>query len=312
MTYFIDQLGRVDSAENVFLRKELEAVREKAFDYEFPELSGRRLLPIDHSVGNGAATVSFATYESAGRARVGSDYTTEAPRVDLKISEQSQRVVGILDSYGYSIQDIRTALEAGRPLSALKARVAKEVIETELNKLMLLGSTAEGLAGLLNLSGGLTYSVPNGVGGVSTWFDGAGKTPAEIYKDMTAMIKTVTQFSNKVERPDTLLLPDSCFDHVSETNMGTGSDLTILEYFRRNMKNVDVESVTEAETAGAASVRRMMSYSKKNTKLQGIIPQEFETFKPQEIGLQTVVNCHARWGGIENYRPKAVCYGDDI
>lgn len=310
--FFLPQLGRFDSPENHFLRRELEVARQKAFEFEFPELSGRRLLPIDSDVHNGAATVSFATLETVGRAKVGNDYDSEAPRADVKISDESQRVIGLRSSYGYSLQDVRNAQLAGRPLSALKAQAAREVIEVELNELMLLGSTVEGLAGLLNLSGGNTYSVPIGVGGVSTWFDGAGKTPTEVYKDMLAMVKTTTQATNRVERPDTLLLPDSCYDHAAETNMGSGTDLTVLEYFKRNVKGVSVEQVTEAETAGAGSVRRMMSYNKKNTRLQGIIPQAFETFPPERRGMQTVVECHARWGGIENYRPKAVCYGDDI
>lgn len=300
----------LDASENAFLRRELEHVRAETYEIDYPDNEGRLLVPIDHSVPTGAEIVTFNTLQGVGQSRVGGGYSNEAPRVDVKISDESQRIIPIVASYGYSFQEVRNSMMSGRSLPMLRAQTARDVIEQDMSQLLLLGNTAEGMSGLFTLSNTCTYTVANGALGSALW---ANKTSLEKVADLHAMGNQIITDTLKIERPDTLVLPLTAFNHVNQTPMGDGNNKTILAYFLENDVNIkSVESSVELESNSAWTGRRMMAYKKDKSKLQGVIPQEFEQFAPQQRGFETIVNCHARYGGIELYKPKSVCYGDNF
>lgn len=298
-----------DASENIFLRRELEHVRANTYKIEYPDMMGRVLVPIDHSVGTGQEIFTFNTLQSFGTSRVGGGYSDHAPRVDVKISDESQRIIPIVNAYGYSFQEVRNSIEAGRSLPQLRAQTARDVMEQDINQLLLIGSTIESISGLFTLSGTTTHTFANGTLGSPLW---SLKTSLEKLIDLHAMGNQIVEDTKQVERPDTLVLPLTAFNHINQTVMGDGNGKTIMAQFLENdvnIKNVEASFELEGNANWGASARRMVAYKKDATKLQGVIPQEFEQFAPQAQGFETIVNCHARYGGIELSKPKSVCYG---
>jgi len=230
-------------------------------------------------------------------------------RVDVSISDERQRIVPIVNSFGYNFQEVRNAKYAKRGLSLLRAQTARDVMEADLSQLLLIGSVPEALPGLFTLPNALSYTIPNGAAVSPLW---STKTSLEVVADMHAMATTIRNFTKKAESPDTLVLPDSAYDYVATTPMGAdGNSLTILQYFLRNDRYIKfVESSLELESNAAWSGRQMVAYKRDKTRFQGVIPQEFEQFAPQPVGMETIVNCHMRYGGLEVYKPKSFCYAD--
>lgn len=56
----------------------------------------------------------------------------------------------------------------------------------------------------------------------------------------------------------------------------------------------------------------MVCYRRSPDALEAIVPQEFEQFPAQERGLEFVVPCHAKCGGVVLYYPLSMAYGDGI
>jgi len=127
----------LDAADNIFLRRELEHVRKETYKIEYPDNEARLLVPIDHEVDTGAEMTTFSTLASARNSRVGGGYSTAAPRVDVSISDESQRIVPIVNSFGYNFQEVRNAKYAKRGLSLLRAQTARDVMEADLSQLLL-------------------------------------------------------------------------------------------------------------------------------------------------------------------------------
>lgn len=301
---------RLDASENIFLRRELENVRAQAFDIKFPALKGRLFVPIDNSVNTGAETNTFNTLEELGEAQITSDYATEAPRVDVAITDETLRIRGIVAAYGYSFQEVRNSMFAGRSLPNLKAITSRRIIERKLDTVLLLGDTAWKLKGLFTLTGTTTHTIALGKIGSKLW---ANKTSDEIAVDMHAIVNSIVTGTIDIEHPDTLILPLTAFNRVNQQRMGDGSDKTILSYFlETNAHITSVESSTRLESNTAWTGRQMVAYQRSPMMLQGVHSQEYEQLAPEVKGFETVVNCHARTGGVELYYPKAVSYADDF
>lgn len=60
--------ARFDSAEDasVFFARELDYVKTKSYDVQYPELTALTLFPISHEADAGAETVTYYTYDKSG------------------------------------------------------------------------------------------------------------------------------------------------------------------------------------------------------------------------------------------------------
>lgn len=300
----------LDANESAFLSRQLEHVRAQSFDILFPELKGRRMVPVDNSVDPGAETIRYAQYESVGSAEMAKDYGEDAPTADVKSGEFTHGVFGMKVKYSYSLQEIRAARLAGLPLDARKGAAARRAIEQLFDEIIWLGHAATGLKGLLNQSSTCTYTTPVGGNGSKLW---SLKSPDEILVDMFGMEATIRETTKEVEAPDTLVLPLSSHGIVTTRRLGDGSDTTILKHFLANALSIkNVEFSHKLESNAGWTGKRMVSYRRSPDKLQAIIPQEFSQLPPQARGYQIVTFCEGRCGGVELYYPKSMCYGDEI
>ena len=64
--------------------------------------------------------------------------------------------------------------------------------------------------------------------------------------------------------------------------------------------------------AGAGASDRMLIYVRDPDHLWLEIPQEYEQFPVQPLGLEFRIPCHARCGGVIVPYPLAIIYGDHI
>jgi hypothetical protein len=306
------KLTNLDSAESIFFSRELEHIKSETYDVQYPELKARSVIPVSMDVDPGAEKITYEQYDHVGMAKVISAYSKKLPRADVKGKEFSSPIRSLGDSYGYSVQEIRAAKMAGKPLQAKKADAAKRAILELDNEIAFKGDSTHGLNGFLNHPNVPEVTIPaDGTGSSKTW---ATKTADLMLRDLHLLANSVDEVSNGVEGKDLVLaLPRASYNLAKSTMLGDNKDKSVLKSFLENNDFVkEVIVLNELADAGDSGTKRMMVYTKDKKKVSLEIPQDFEQFDPQPEGLEFVVPCHSRTGGVIFYYPLSAAYADGI
>jgi hypothetical protein len=308
---------RVDDA-GAFLSRELLKVRSQAVLVEYPELRGTFFVPMEPDQNAGASHFTYQTEDYAGEANLGASMSNRPNRVDVSRTEATPiQYRHLEDAYGWSIDEIRGAIMAGRPLSQSKAAAARKVIANRHDDCILIGDgtgTYLGLTGLFKLSNTLTHAVVNGASsGTKVWED---KTGEEIVTDALATLNKVMTTTLGVEVPNMLALPLSSYTVAATKKMGVDTTETamdrILRLGAKLYPGLMVEQSVKLETAGSSSDKRMVAYRRDAAKVARLDSVEFEQAPPIIEGWNTVINCHAKTAGVYTPKPKSLCYADGI
>lgn len=303
----LDRHARADANETLIFARQLEEIDAQLYDVQYPQFRARDLIPI-RPTSSAAQTYTYRSIDRAGRAKIVANYATDFPRVGAHSSEQSTKIASIGDSYGYSIQDVRAAAMANVPLEDTLARIAREAIAAFIDDVLWFGHTETGLTGLANNADVDTVSPVNG--GWETETDAM-----KILEDLLVLERAAYNDSNGVEFVDTLLIPQILFGKLSTMPLSSQvPTVSVLDYFRqKSMFIKNVEAVWRLNTADAAGTGpRAIVYRRDPSKLQGIVPIEFEQFPPQPQALMFDVFCHARCGGVVIRYPGSARYMDGI
>lgn len=302
-------VSKLDASESVFFNRQLEHVKAKAFEVKYEELKGFGFVPVNTEVSYAKETFTYRVWDSFGQAKLIKSYAKDFPRTDVKATEASSRIKSFGDSYGYNVQEIRAAMSEGVSLEQKRANSARKAIDQYHENVIRLGIAEVNLGGFLNISGALDGS---SLLGAEPW--SAADDPDDILDDLHAVANYMAEQTNDIEKPNTMLLPLTTYNLISSKRMGAGDGaMTILQCFLANNRYIkSVESWTALETAGASSAKRGVCYRKDPDVLEYICPVLFEQFPAQEEGMEFVVYCHARTGGVVCYLPKAVLYFDGI
>lgn len=301
----------LDASETFFFARELEYIKSKSYDIEFPEMKAFRHIPISTEAGEGAQAITYAQFEEVGMARVIESYADDLPRADIRGKEYTTPVKSIGASYGYSIQEIRAAIYVGRSLTQRQSNAARRANDQKINRLAWFGDDTYNILGLLNTPNIPATPVPNdGAGATTEWVN---KTPDQILRDLNQITNSIVSVTNGVEMPNTVLLPVAQYTLIASTPRSSVSDTTILEYFIQNNPFITtVDWVPELAGAGPSGVDIFIAYDKNPDKLTMEIPMPFTQYPPQERGLEFVVPCESRYGGIIVYYPLSLSIGEGI
>lgn len=297
-----------------FFTKELEHVKAKTYDVLFPALKAINgtLFPISTDAGSGAETITYRVFTEFGLAKIIANYADDLPNVGVAGVERSSPVRGFGNAYSYSLQDIRAAMQVGRPLNARLATAARRAHDQLGNRLAFTGDPNTGLQGIFNNS-----NIPDQEAGQNADEDStawANKTPEEILKDLNDAETAIITATNQVENPNTLLLPVEQYRLIATTRMDSGTDTTILEYFLKNSSGITmVEPVNElANVAAFGGNDVFIMYDRSPDKLTLELPQPFEQLPVQEDNLMFKVPCHSRFGGVIVYYPMSMLIVEGI
>ncbi len=301
---------KLDANESAFFKRELEYVKSRSYDTKFKALKAFDLFPVTSEAPAGATEITFRRYTGVGLAKIIADYANDFPRVDVYGTEETAKVRGIGDSYGYSVKEIRSSQMVGKSLDQRRANFARRANDEKVNNIAFSGDSSFNLQGFIDYPGITEYTVQNGASGDSGW---TTKTPDEIVTDLTGMVNAIVETTNGREAPDTLLVPIAQYNVLANTRMTEGNDKTILTFFLENNPYITkVEWVTELSGAGAGGTDRMMMYANDAEHLTLEMPQMFEQFDPQQKGMEFEIPCHSETAGIIIYYPLSVAYGDGI
>ncbi|MGH7250201.1 MAG: major capsid family protein, partial [Minisyncoccia bacterium] len=236
-----------------------------------------------------------------GEAKVLNPNADDFPSVSIGQREAFAPIKSLGCFFEYSVLDLRRSELAGVGLDAKLAIAARQTIESKIDKLAVSGDERFAIKGLLNHEGINTYTL-------GKWFDdkGKGKSAEQMLADINQMISVIAENTNNVLLPDTLLLPVKHYSYLAQTPFSAHSQVTILNYILSNnpyIKNIDWWVHLK---------NQCVLYPRTPQALEMYIPLEFEMLEPQAVGMNIRVHCHARFGGVQVYTPKACGYGVGI
>lgn len=309
---------RLDAAESVWFKRQLEFVDEQQYDVLFPENLARKLLPTQGNIPDWASVYTWRQFTKFGKAKIVANMSDDIPRVDVSGAETPKIIKPVAAAYGWDIFEIKRSIAQGTNLDAMKAATARFTIETEIDRVLALGDTEYGLDGVLKLDtvGSITPVVAGTkTGGGTNWTTAA--TPTEIANDVfkliTSTVKSLKGAGGMVFQKYRVVMPDENYLLVSQRGMNDTTGRTILEFL---MKSPYIESINPWHRCVAAAANntddRIAIYPPNQIVLAGIVPMEFTPQDPEKRNLEYVIDCIATTGGVVLRYPMAVGYMDAI
>ncbi len=287
------------SPQAVFLKEQLNHILNLAFEESFPALKARNFIPVNRSIPPAAETVSARIWDSYGEAKVLNPNADDFPSVSIGQREAYAPIKSLGCFFEYSILDLRRSQLANTGLDSKLATAARQTIESKIDKLAVNGDDRVGIKGLCNHDNITKQKVER-------WFDDKGKAlkpPEHMLGDINNLVATIAEDTNNILLPDTLLLPVKHFAYLAQTPYSPHSQVTILNYLLSNnpyIKNVD---------SWVHLKNQCILYPRTPQALEMYLPLEFEMLEPQSMGMNIRIHCHARFGGVQVYTPKACAYG---
>lgn len=300
----------LDAAENTFFQRELENIAAESYDKKYAELIGRKLVPTK-AIEAGAETHTYRQYDWRAKAAPMTDMADDLPLANTVGVEFTFKLQSSGLAFGYSDDEIRASMKAGRPLERERATACRLGLAQYVDNVCAVGDANFGFKGLTNLASTETYTVPNdGSTSSKLW---SLKTPDQILRDMNGMVSQVVVNSKGVEKPRRLLLPLAQMELITNTARSSTSDTTILEFFRGTRPDVEVMSWERLLLAGTGgTVDRMIAYNPSVSNLHLLMAIEYEQKAPQEQNFFYKVNARVKLGGVISPYPKSIIYGDGI
>jgi hypothetical protein len=306
----LENSGRFDANESVFFARQLEYVKSKTFDIKRVALNALMLMPVSTEIPEGATTHTYRQFDQVGMAKVIANYANDLPRADVTGKEFTSPIRSIGNAYGYNVQEIRSAIFAGVNLSGKKAMAATRAHQEKINQLAFAGDADHGLPGFLtNANIPEVTLAADGTGASKTF---ATKTPAQIVRDINALVNKVITQSKGVHRVNEVWLPIEQYALIATTQNSAASDTTILSFLQSVHPGVTFKQVVELDGAGAGGADRMyaMENSMENWQLE--IPMMMKQYSPQQKGLEFEIPVESRFAGVMIEYPLAFAFADGL
>jgi len=312
-----DKYINLDANESVYFNRQLEHTKKKSYDKIFPEFTAKVRFPFNGDVDEGAESIIYHQFTEVGMGKIISDYADDLPRCDVYGKEFSSFVRTIGQSYGYTIMDVKKSALTGKALPQRKANAARRGNDQKLEDLAWNGSEVDNILGVFSNPNISSYTAANGASPISPLW--GGKTPTEIIKDMNDGVTYIVDLTNGVEQPDTIVLPIKQYSQIATTNMGAGTDTTILSYFKATNPliktvtwDIHCKDVAPLPSGGAGPSDVMFIYKNDIDKLSLEIPLMYKQLSPEPRNLEFVINTYSRCGGVIIYYPLSVLVVEGI
>jgi hypothetical protein len=295
-----------------FATPALYRTHAKVFEEKYPAFDYATYIPVNEDGDMwDVGTVVTSLTGPAGKAEYLSGKGFDIPNVSSQMSQGVTNFYLAGCGYELSLQEVNRASRMGVDISGRDAGNARKVGEKFAFDRFMMGSGEKGFTGLLN-----NATVPQASAPTGSW-DTA--TPDQMVGDVDAALTDVFSNTKETEMADTIIMPTSKFLKANRTKI-TDYGGTVLKYIMENnaytaitKQPLNILPARWLETAGAASSRRLVAYSRNPDVLEAFLPGAF-TFLP----LHPLSSMSWRVDGIMNvgqteiYRPKGVSYRDGI
>lgn len=293
-----------------FYISQLTNLEAKVYEVLYADLIFDQLIPVDTSQPEWIDSVSYISYDGVTMGKFIAANGRDLPQSDIDASISQVPVGYAGNSYGYSLEELRKAAALRIPLDVTKARIAYRGAMQHSQQVAFFGDAQRNMYGLFN-----NPNVPLD----NSTVDWNTATGAEIVADMNSLLTKVWNQSQNRHIPNTLLIPSTKWAIASAKRMDTGTDTTVLEFFRANNNStgvtgqpIDIRPVLWLNTAGTGGVPRMIAYEKNPDNLVMFNPIPWRSLPPQATALRLEIPCEYKISGVEFRYPLSAAYRDMV
>lgn len=294
--------------EDAVLRpQDLEAVDKKIYEPKKEELKARTILNVKTDVPAGAETYSYDVMTRSGAAKILAPGATDIPLVDADLTRHTVNIYSIATAFNLSVQEIRNAQMARRPVEVTKADTARKAIAEKENKLVWMGDKDHNILGVVNATGIQVLAVPNNANATSTkWKD---KTGVEIVEDIKKAKNLVNKLPGHIA--DTLLVAADQYEHLEKVyNVNTMQ--TCLQYIQSQNWFKRIDYTSDMNGQGTAGTDCFLVFDSSPDVVEMLVSMDI-TRHPQEYKFPNYkIPLEERCGGAIVRYPMAIVRGEGI
>lgn len=289
---------------SLYVARQLTYNRAKAIEKPNAPLEAFDVFTVSTDIPAGAETAMQKIYSQVGMAKIVSNPADDIPMSDVYAEEVPVKVYTVASGYSYSVQDIINSAFAREDLPSRKAQASAMAIDRKINDIAWNGSPEHNIKGFLDNENVANFSVlADGTGNVTKL---SAKTPAKMYRDINAIIDSVSTSTKGNVIPDTMLFSPDIYNLLSETifvdDAGNAKTQTVLELIKANHPEItSFKKIFALANKGMVIVGAFNS--DEYAKLE--IPQRFSQEPVQRNNLELKVPAWGRVVGVTVNYPLA-------
>jgi hypothetical protein len=301
---------RNDADAAVFERQVVQVLSEN-YMREFPDLTMANgdVIPINRSIRPGVMSYEYYVYEPVGFARIMNSYAdTDIPKVGVKGSLSTGKVVETATFFGWSVGEMETAQETGFALQSASAEANKRAHQQLWNTVGWFGDESHGIRGLLTHPNITRLLAPFKAGGsVAADRLWANKTFDEVAADFAALVNTSRTTTNGIEQVTDIYLPGGIADALSWRILSTanGSNFTMWNWLEENSRRQGVtihsdyilNAANHADVPEFVGLNVAVAYNRNASKAELVVPLDYTQYPPQWEKLDYNTYTRSKCGG---------------
>ena len=275
----------------------------------------------DVSMGDEVSSFTNSTFAASGGLNpTGKNWISKAANAVSRMSVDIGKTAQPLTPWGmelaYTILELKSAMQVGRPIDAQKLEAIKLKWNMDVDQQVYQGDTGLGLNGLCNNPGVAATNVVNGGSGTA-W---STKTPAQILADIRTLEESVWASSGYAFAPRKLLVPPVQFQLLLQPlTIGTAVvSESILNYIKKNCLSLvvngsplEIVPVKWLYNMGAGATSRMVAYTQEYDKVRfPLVPIINTPIQYDSIFIKSTY--FGLIGEVEAVYPNTIGYADGI
>lgn len=316
----------IDST-GAFLVGELERMDQKLHEPLVAVTWGRDIdLREDVSMADEASSYTNSTFAAAGgltpsgKNFIGKD-TNAVSGVGLDIGKTVSPMYLWGTEIAYTIPELISAQQLGRPVDEQKFAGMQLKWQMDIDEMVYIGDTGFAKYGLVNSTAVTTAFVDVGAATTTQW---TTKTPAEILKDVNALLNSCWQAAGFAVCPSKLLLPPAQFAYITSQTVSTAGNVSILKFLQDNCislsingKALDIQPLKWLTGRGvaagspSAATDRMVCYTQDKIRVRfPLVPLQRTPLEYRSI--YHLCTYFGKLGVLETVYPETLRYADGI
>lgn len=301
-------LAAVTWSRDIDLREDV-SIADEVSSFTLSSFGSAGSLGTGHGIRNGKAWIGKSTDQIGG--------------IGIDMGKFPQPLTPWGMEIKYSILELASAAQLGRPIDAQKYEALKLKHQMDIDEQVYVGDSTMAQTGLFNSS--LVTNVtnlPNGAAASPLW---SSKTPAEILADVNAILQSAWAASGYAVMPREIRIPPTQFGAISTQVVSNAGSVSILKYLLENNivtasgnGKINIQPAKWLVGAGSGgtigtsgTVDRMIAYT--NEKQFVRYPMTMLQRTPiqyDSIFHKTTYYC--RLGVVEVVYPETVAYRDGL
>jgi hypothetical protein len=292
---------KLDAATSAFVTRELTQVLKEVLEVKYPELKGRKFVPVNSEVQKGAEFYTQKVFDGKGMAKIVSSKDTQLPNLALVADEIVRKVEEVAGFYDYSVRELEAAAFAGVSLSSQKAKNARRLLETTIDKLIMVGEAGK-FTGFVNDPNVpmIYFDVPleaaNGddvLEALHLWRNSVNEQSGGVFT-ANRIVFSQYMFNKLSSKSYSSVVPDSVLKLFAQD---TGVDIDYSVYFNESNDGYS-----------GAGYDTGIAYVASDECVSFANPIPFEELPPQEIDLGFKIPVRATFGAVSWVQPLSACY----